>query len=191
MSCPAQIGGALGLRGCPQPCGHPMRQIAFGTVRAFSAIATRSWEPVRDGRDPPTPRPARPDVPGSWPSRETPPVGSQIWSTSAPMRSSQSRNASGVRKRCHRADMSTRYSITRRLPAERAWPLCERRHHHKPEATAAPSTPSARADRVRRASVRRPPPPERPGKHVSPGQNDSAWGHSVGRVGLEPTADGL
>ncbi|CAD5945126.1 protein of unknown function [Streptomyces sp. KY75] len=33
--------------------------------------------------------------------------------------------------------------------------------------------------------------PGSPLKHRSPGQNDSAWGHSVGRVGLEPTADGL
>lgn len=32
---------------------------------------------------------------------------------------------------------------------------------------------------------------ESPRKRVSPGQNDSAWGRPVGRVGLEPTADGL
>lgn len=30
-----------------------------------------------------------------------------------------------------------------------------------------------------------------PEKRVSPGQNVSAWGCWVGRVGLEPTADGL
>lgn len=33
--------------------------------------------------------------------------------------------------------------------------------------------------------------PQFPTECVSPGQNDSAWGRSVGRVGLEPTADGL
>lgn len=44
---------------------------------------------------------------------------------------------------------------------------------------------------VRCTYVRRTLQAKRPGKRVSPGQNDSAWGCWVGRVGLEPTADGL
>lgn len=45
-----------------------------------------------------------------------------------------------------------------------------------------------RSPHPREADATRETPPE---KHVSPGQNDSAWGRWVGRVGLEPTADGL